>query len=130
MRQRRSLTIADKMPFRAIFTAIGGIGARLRPPKTARTEQLSMATFDQSILSAKSQLVEQQLPNFFPHARLVPIAEPAPASHATTTAHLLWQIFPRASCPQHEQYARQRSPIRYRRSAALWFRFGKAVTMA
>ena len=33
-RQRRSLAIADNMPLRAIFTAIGGIGAGLRPPKT------------------------------------------------------------------------------------------------
>ena len=47
--QRRSLTIADNMPLRAIFAAIRGIGAGLRPPKSARTEQLSIATFDQSI---------------------------------------------------------------------------------
>jgi hypothetical protein len=47
--QRRPLTIADNMPLRAIFAAIRGIGAGLRPPKSARTEQLSIATFDQSI---------------------------------------------------------------------------------
>ena len=51
-RQRRPLTIAGNMPLRAIFTAIGGIGAGLRPPKSARTEQLSITTFDQSISSA------------------------------------------------------------------------------
>ena len=51
-RQRRPLTIAGNMPLRAIFTAIGGIGAGLRPPKSARTEQLSIATFDQSISPA------------------------------------------------------------------------------
>lgn len=50
--QRRSLTIAGNMPFRAIFAAIGGIGASLRPPKTARTEQLSKTALDQSISSA------------------------------------------------------------------------------
>src|SRR6185503_11216867 len=50
--QRRPLAIAGNMPLRAIFTAIGGIGAGLRPPKSARTEQLSIATFDQSISSA------------------------------------------------------------------------------
>lgn len=50
--QWRSLAIAGNMPLRAIFAAIGGIGAGLRPPKSARTEQLSIATFDQSISSA------------------------------------------------------------------------------
>jgi len=49
--QRRPLAIADNMPLRAIFAAIRGIGAGLFPPKSARTEQLSNATFDQSILS-------------------------------------------------------------------------------
>jgi hypothetical protein len=48
-RQRRALAIAGNMPLRAIFAAIRGIGAGLRPPKSARTEQLSIATFDQSI---------------------------------------------------------------------------------
>ena len=47
--QRRSLAIAHNMPLRAIFTAIGGIGTGLRPPKSARTEQLSIAALDQSI---------------------------------------------------------------------------------
>jgi hypothetical protein len=51
--QRRSLTIADNMPLRAIFAAIRGIGSSVRPPKTARTEQLSSAAFDQSISSAR-----------------------------------------------------------------------------
>jgi hypothetical protein len=51
--QRCPLAIADNMPLRAIFAAIRGIGAGLRPPKSARTEQLSIATFDQSISSAK-----------------------------------------------------------------------------
>lgn len=50
--QRRPLAIAHNMPLRAIFTAIGGIGAGLRPPKIARTEQLSITAFDQSISSA------------------------------------------------------------------------------
>jgi hypothetical protein len=40
------------MPFRAIFAAIRGIRSGARPPKMARTEQLSKATFDQSISSA------------------------------------------------------------------------------
>ena len=40
--QRRPLAIAGNMPLRAIFTAIGGIGAGLRPPKSARTEQLAI----------------------------------------------------------------------------------------
>ena len=51
-RQRNSLAIADEVPLRAVFAAICGIGPSLRPPKTARTEQLSTTTLDQSISSA------------------------------------------------------------------------------
>ncbi len=46
-RQRHPLTVADNMPLQAILAAIRGIGAGPRPPKSARTEQLSSATFDQ-----------------------------------------------------------------------------------
>jgi hypothetical protein len=52
-RQRRPLAVAHNMPLRAIFAAIGGIRSGVRPPKTARTEQLSIATCDQSISSTK-----------------------------------------------------------------------------
>ena len=50
--QGRARAVADNMPFRAILAAIGGVRAGARPPKRARTEQLSKATFDQSISSA------------------------------------------------------------------------------
>jgi hypothetical protein len=40
------------VPLRAVFPAVGGIGASLRPPKTARTEQLSKIALDQSISPA------------------------------------------------------------------------------
>jgi hypothetical protein len=52
-RERDPLAIADEMPFRDVFPAIRGIGARFRPPKSARTELLSTTALDQSILSAK-----------------------------------------------------------------------------
>ena len=52
-RQRRPLPVAHNMPLRAIFATIGGVRAGLRPPKSARTEQLSSATLLQSISSAK-----------------------------------------------------------------------------
>jgi hypothetical protein len=55
-RQRRALAIAHNMPFRAIFAAIRGIWAGSRPPKTARTEQLSKITLSQSIVSASPSL--------------------------------------------------------------------------
>lgn len=51
-RQRDPLAIAHNMPLRAIFAAIGGIRAGKRPPKTARTEQLSKIALSQSISSA------------------------------------------------------------------------------
>src|SRR6185295_4733731 len=50
--QRRAFAIGGHMPLRAVFPAIGGIRASLRPPKTARTEQLSKIALDQSISPA------------------------------------------------------------------------------
>ena len=51
-RQRCPVAVADYMTLRAVLAAIRGIGASLRPPKSARTEQLSNTTWDQSIASA------------------------------------------------------------------------------
>ena len=51
-REWDALAVADDMPFRPVFAAIGGIGASLRPPKRARTELLSTTALVQSILSA------------------------------------------------------------------------------
>ena len=50
--QRCTVLIGDQVPFRTCFAAIGGIGPGLRPPKTARTEQLSRTPLDQSMASA------------------------------------------------------------------------------
>jgi hypothetical protein len=50
--QRRPLTVDYQMALRAILASIRRIGASFRPPKSARTEQLSMADVDQSIWSA------------------------------------------------------------------------------
>ena len=49
--KRNSSAIADKMTLTAPLGSISGIRACLRPPKTARTEQLSTTARDQSILS-------------------------------------------------------------------------------
>ena len=51
-RQRSTLSIHNQVAFRAILTPLRGIRTGFRPPKTARTEQLSMAEQDQSIASA------------------------------------------------------------------------------
>lgn len=48
--KRNSSAIADKMTLVAPLGSISGIRACLRPPKTARTEQLSTTARDQSIL--------------------------------------------------------------------------------
>ena len=42
--QGQALRLADQVPFAPFFAAVGGIGAGVRPPKTARTEALSMIT--------------------------------------------------------------------------------------
>ncbi len=51
--QRGALAVNNQMALRAIFAPIRGIGAGFRPPKTARTEQLSIADVDQSMASAR-----------------------------------------------------------------------------
>ena len=48
-RERDAFTVADDMPFRAVFAAICGIGASFLPPKRALTELLSTTALDQSI---------------------------------------------------------------------------------
>jgi len=48
-RERNSASIANQMTLAAELGPIGGIRARLLPPKTARTEQLSTTARDQSI---------------------------------------------------------------------------------
>ena len=42
-------TVADQMPFAAQLRPVGGVGTCLKPPKTARIEQLSSTARDQSI---------------------------------------------------------------------------------
>ena len=51
--QRRPVGVGQQVTLRAGLAPIRGIGPRFRPPKTARTEQLSIADVDQSIWSAK-----------------------------------------------------------------------------
>jgi hypothetical protein len=51
--QRRPLPVYNQMPFRTILAPIRGIRPGFRPPKSARTEQLSMAEVDQSMASAR-----------------------------------------------------------------------------
>lgn len=55
-RQRRAMGVSEDVVFRAVFPAIRGAWAGVRPPKTARTEALSTTARDQSILSASWSL--------------------------------------------------------------------------
>jgi hypothetical protein len=47
--QRNSPSVADQMALAAEFGSVCGIGTCLKPPKTARIEQLSRPARDQSI---------------------------------------------------------------------------------
>jgi len=47
--QRNSASVANQMTLAAELRSVGGIGTRLKPPKTARTELPSTAARDQSI---------------------------------------------------------------------------------
>ena len=54
-----------------------------------------------------------------PHARLVPVAQPAPAGHAAAAAHLLRQHLPRDAALQDEDDPGQAGPVRHPGVAAL-----------
>ena len=47
--ERNSVSIANQVTLAAELSSIGGIRTGLRPPNTARTEQLSTTALDQSI---------------------------------------------------------------------------------
>jgi hypothetical protein len=49
-RQRNSPSVANQMALAAELRSVGGVGACLSPPKTARTELPSTTARDQSIL--------------------------------------------------------------------------------
>jgi len=48
-RQRNSASVANQMTLAAELRSVGGVGTRLKPPKTARTELPSTTARDQSI---------------------------------------------------------------------------------
>jgi hypothetical protein len=43
------------------------------------------------------EAIQEDVVDLRPHASLIPVSQPTPASHATATAHLLRQEFPRDS---------------------------------
>jgi hypothetical protein len=47
--ERKTTTVTNQMSLATEFGSVGGIGTRLKPPKTARIEQLSRTALDQSI---------------------------------------------------------------------------------
>lgn len=51
-RQRQTRGVGQQVTLGTRLATVGGIGSGLRPPKTARTEQLSTATCDQSMSSS------------------------------------------------------------------------------
>jgi hypothetical protein len=65
------------------------------------------------------QAVEEQSVQLVPHSRLLPIAQPSPAGHATAAAPLLGQVLPLEARLQDEEDPRERLPIRPRRASAL-----------
>jgi hypothetical protein len=66
-----------------------------------------------------AQAVEQNAMQPVPDPGGVPIAQPPPARHPRTAAHLLRQHLPGNAALEHKQNAAQRRPARQRRPAAL-----------
>jgi len=58
-RQRDTTSICNQMVFSARFASIGGIGARFRPPKTARIDPESTRAREKSIWSALRSLLSR-----------------------------------------------------------------------
>jgi hypothetical protein len=87
--QRGSLSVHNQMTLRTILAPIRGIRAGLRPPKSARTEQLSKAEVDQSMASACPNSFRRACQIFCQMPAACQSRRPTPAGHAATTAHLL-----------------------------------------
>lgn len=105
--RRGALAIADDMPFRAVFAAIHGIGACLRPPNRARTELLSTTVLDQSILSANPDSSRSTFQTFCQTPPTCQSQKASPTRHPTAANQLRRQQFPRRSKSCNEQNSRQ-----------------------
>ena len=65
------------------------------------------------------QPIQQREVDQLPDARLLPVTQPPPASHARAAAQFLWQHLPRYSAAEHEENSRQTSAVWQTRSATL-----------
>jgi len=63
------------------------------------------------------QPIQQREVDQLPDARLLPVTQPPPASHARAAAQFLWQHLPRYSTAGHEENSRQTSAVWQTRSA-------------
>lgn len=93
--QRDTSPVDNHMVLRARLCSVGGIRTRGRPSlKRAHARSIERRTRPVDLASA-SELVLQHLENPLPDPRLLPIAEPAPTCHATSTAKLPRKVLPR-----------------------------------
>src|ERR671920_380255 len=110
--QRESDTpsVRNKVALRPLLSFICRIRSGLCTPLLAGMEAESS--------EARSQALQKNSVQPFPHARLMPFLQASPASHPRSAAHLLREHLPGDAALQHEDDARQSCPIVDARSSA------------
>ncbi len=120
-RQRDAVSVDDDVVLGSELSAIGRVRTRLssaslRP--NAGGIQRGPRPVDASLLT---EVVVQDLQNTVPDARLLPIAQAAPAGHPAAAPHLLGQQLPWDTRPQDEDDASESRSVRNWRAAAVGF---------
>ena len=94
-----------------------GFGPVLSPPGGGHRRRVERGPGPVDLVGL-AQAIEQSTVQPPPHARLVPLLEPAPAGHARAASHLLGEHLPGDARLEHEQDARESGPVVDARPAA------------
>lgn len=100
--QRHAPSIGEQVMLAAGFTPIRGIWARFGA--TAHSAEHGAIHNRPRPIDFVSpvQLGQQPFVQMLPHTVGLPITQSTPTGHSAAAAHLLWQVFPRNSCPQNK----------------------------
>ena len=125
--QRNTSPVDNHMVLRARLGSVGRIRTRGRSSlKRAHARSIERRTRPVDLAFA-SELVLQHLENPLPDPSLLPIAEPAPTCHATSTAKLPRKVLPRNPRPENEQDAGERLAMGNRLATAVLRSFRRKV---
>jgi hypothetical protein len=118
--ERDALSIRQQAVFTAFLGSIDGAGACF----VATTDGAHVSRVDNETrkiyLVSPAQFSQQDLVDGVPHSSRLPFLQTIPTGHATTTAHLLGQVFPRDSGPENKDNPRKNLAIIEKGTATVW----------